>query len=149
LSAVFAIVHLTLAALWLGSMGYSLTVVQPRVARFFTDDARREDFLTTLAQGNRWRVVGLIAALVVTALGVVLTAPRAVALAYGLALVPYLGAATIFWYVSWRHWPARVFALPAEVPGFQRALRRLAWAMCVLVGAAFLTALGSHLLFDR
>jgi hypothetical protein len=149
LSAVFAIVHLTVAALWLGSMGYSLTVVQPRVARFFADDARREEFLTALAQGNRWRVVGLIAALLVTALGVVLTAPRRVALGYVVALALYLGAAAIFWYVSWRHWPARVFALPAEVPGFQRVLRRLAWAMCVLVGVAFVTALGSHLLLDR
>jgi hypothetical protein len=149
LSAVFALVHLPLAALWLGSMSYSLTVVQPRVARFFAEDGRREEFLTTLAQGNRWRVVGLIAALLVTGFGVVLTAPRRVALGYAVALALYLVAAGIFWYVSWRHWPARVFALPSEIPGFQRTLRRLAWAMCVLIGVAFVTALGSNLLFDR
>jgi hypothetical protein len=141
LSAALAIVHLTLAAIWLGSMSYSLTVVQPRVARFFTDAGRREEFLTTLAHGNRWRVVGLVAALVLTALGVIVSAPRTVATGYAVVLVLYLAAAAIFVNVSWRHWPARVFALPSEVPGFQRALRRQAWAMCALVAAAFGTAL--------
>jgi len=147
LSAVFAIVHLTLSAVWLGSMSYSLTVVQPKVARFFTDDSRREEFLTTLAHGNRWKVVGLIAALVVTALGVIVSARRPVAIGYAVALVLYLGAAAIFVNVSWRHWPARVFALPAELPGFRRALRLRAWSMCVLVGAAFLTALATIVAF--
>ena len=30
-----AVAHLTIAATWLGSMVYSLLVVQPRIARFF------------------------------------------------------------------------------------------------------------------
>jgi hypothetical protein len=141
LSALFAIPHLTLAAVWLGSMAYSLTVVQPRVARFFADDDSREEFLITLAHGNRWRVVELICVLVLTALGVIATAHRTVAVGYAVALVLYLGAAAVFVNVSWRHWPARVFALPAELPGFRRSLRRQAWAICVLVAAAFGTAL--------
>lgn len=52
-------------------------------------------------------------------------------------------AALAFVEVSWRHWPRRVFALPEEVPGYQRALRIRARIMLVLVGTAFVIALGS------
>ena len=48
---VVAVAHLTIAAIWLGSMVYSLLVVQPRVARFFPDESRREEFLLALAHG--------------------------------------------------------------------------------------------------
>jgi Flp pilus assembly protein TadB len=142
----FALVHLTTAAVWLGGMSYSLLVVQPKAARFFAgDELRREEFLTTLAQGNRWKVVGLIGALAVTGLGVVLTAGRVTALGYGVVLVLYAAAAAIFANVSWRHWPARVFALPQELPAFRHSLTRQAWAMLGLVGAAFLVALSVSL----
>jgi hypothetical protein len=132
------VAHLTIAAVWLGSMVYSLMVVQPRVDRFFADHERREEFLVTLANGNRWRVVALIAALVLTDLAILITRPE-LRLGYGIALPFYLVAGGLFMHVSWRHWPARVFALPEELPGFQSRLRRLAWTMLVLVGAAFLT----------
>lgn len=55
----------------------------------------------------------------------------------------YCVAAAVFVNVSWWHWPARVFALPAERPAFRRALHRRAWTMTVLVGAAFLTGLAT------
>jgi hypothetical protein len=145
LPVVLAVVHLTIAAIWLGSMTYSLNVVQPKVARFFADDQRREEFLVRLAHGNRRPVVGLIGALLLTAAGVSATAPRAAAIGYGVVLGLYAVAALVFVNVSWRHWPARVFALPAELPGFRRSLARQAWAMLALVGAAFLTALSVSL----
>ncbi len=125
-------------------MAYSLVVVQPKVAAFFADDARREEFLTVLAQGNRWRVIGLIAVLLVSGIGVVVTTSTAAVVA-GFAVAVGLDAvvALAFVEVSWRHWPRRVFALPEEVPGYQRALRVRARIMLVLVGMAFVTALGS------
>ncbi|MDN3355593.1 hypothetical protein [Actinomadura sp. DC4] len=135
---VLVVAHLTIAAVWLGSMVYSLVVVQPRVERFFPDPERREEFLLTLANGNRRPVVALIGALVVTDLALLVSRPR---LGDGIALVLYLLAGALFTHVSWRHWPARVFALPEELPGHQRTLRRLAWTMLALVGAAFLTVL--------
>jgi hypothetical protein len=139
----FAVAHLTIASVWLGSMSYSLTVVQPKVDGFFGDGARREEFLTTLAQGNRWKVVGLIAGIVGTGLVVALGTPhRSVAMGFAIALALYLCAAAIFANVSWRHWPARVFARPEEVPRFQRSLRAKARVMVVLVGVAFVVALG-------
>jgi hypothetical protein len=136
------VAHLALAAVWLGSMIYSLTVVQPRVDRFFPDHVHREEFLLTLAQGNRRPVVALVAALLTTDLAVLVSRPE-VRLGYCIALVLYLLAGAVFVHVSWRHWPARVFALPEELPGFQRRLRQLAWTMLGLVGAAFLTTLSA------
>jgi hypothetical protein len=138
------IAHLTIAAVWLGSMVYSLVVVQPRVDRFFPDASRREEFLVTLANGNRRPVVALVAALLVTDLAILVTRPD-VRLGFGIALVLHLLAGAVFTHVSWRHWPARVFAVAEELPGFQHRLRLLAWTILVLVGAAFLTALSVSL----
>ena len=50
-------------------------------------------------------------------------------------------AAGIFWYVSWRHWPARVFALGAERDVLRRRLRVLAGTMTGLVGVVFVLGL--------
>ena len=137
---LLAIVHLTLAAIWMGAMAYSLVVVQPRVARFFADDARREELLVALAHGNRWPVVALLVAILASAAGAFLTWHRA-ATGYVIALLFDGTAGLLFVYVSWRHWPARIFAVPAELPSFRRRLRRIAWTMLVLVGTAFLAAL--------
>jgi hypothetical protein len=137
----FAIVHLTIAAIWLGSMSYSLAVLQPKVRAFFDDAQRREEFTMSLAHGNRWRVVGLIAALIVTAVATMATTSRAVATGYAVVLGLYALATAIFFCISWRHWPARIFALPEELPGFQVRFRYLAWTMLALVAMAYLTAL--------
>jgi hypothetical protein len=133
--------HLVLAAMWCGSMGYSLLVVQPKVARFGFDDERLEEFLTLLAQGNRWKVVPIVAALLLTGAGVVALTGGGTRLAFVGVLLLYCAAAAVFADVSWRHWPARVFALPEQRPALRRGLRIRAWTMLVLVGAAFAIAL--------
>ncbi|EWM15205.1 hypothetical protein [Kutzneria sp. 744] len=132
------VAHLVIAAIWLGSMSYSLTVVQPKVDRFFLDEEQREEFLVLLAHGNRWKVVGLVAALVVSGIALVfLVSPW-----YAVSVVLYAIAASIFWHVSWRHWPARIFAVVEELASYRRRLRILASCMVVLVGVAFVFALG-------
>jgi hypothetical protein len=141
-SRVLLVAHLVLVATWFGSMAYSLGVVQPKVAKFFPDERRLEDFLLVLAHGNRWKVVGLLALITVTCVAVVITASaRTVAVGYAASLVLYAAAGIVFAHVSWRHWPTRVFALPAELAGFRRRLRVQAVAMLALVGTAFVTAL--------
>ncbi len=137
----FAVAHVTIAAVWLGSMVYSLGVVQPKVARFFDDIHRREEFITNLAQGNRWRVVGLIVALIATAGATMLTTSRAVAIGYAVVVGIYAAASAIFIHISWRHWPARVFARPEDLPRLHKRFRVLAWTMLAMVASAFLTAL--------
>ena len=134
-------VHLALAAMWCGSMGYSLVVVQPKVARFGFDDERLEEFLTLLAQGNRWKVVPIVGALLATGAGVAALTGGGIRLTFLGVSVLYVAAAAVFADVSWRHWPARVFALPGERPALRRGLRLRAWTMLVLVGTAFAAAL--------
>ena len=132
-----AIVHAGLAAAWIGGMAYSLFVVQPKLARFFgPDDESREALTVVIASGNRWKVVGLVAA--IAASGVVLLLLVDTSLWIHVVKAAMLVVATgIFWYVSWRHWPRRVFATAAERPALQRRLRVLAIAMLALAGTAF------------
>jgi hypothetical protein len=134
--------YLLPAAVWTGSMTYSLAVVQPRSARFFGDDDQLEEFLTVLAHGNRRRVLGMAATLIASAVAIIVVCPWPGArVVYGIALALDLAATAVFVHVSWRHWPARIFALPEERPEFRRKLRIRALTICVLVGAAFALAL--------
>lgn len=137
MTALVAVIHAGLAAAWLGWMAYSLFVIQPKLARFYArDDESREALTVMIASGNRWKVLGLIA--VIGASGIVLwlltSAPLWIVLAKTVLLVVATG---IFWYVSWRHWPRRVFATTAERPLLQRRLRMLATTMLALAGTAF------------
>jgi hypothetical protein len=143
-----ALGHLVVATLWFGSMAYSLGVVQPRLRRLFGDPARVEEVYRELAAGNRWRVVALIVVLGATGLGLVALADTRerwwwAVIAAKAALL--LAASGLFWWVSWRGWPARIFALPAELPALQARFRLVALGMAVLVGTAFvLGAIAAH-----
>ena len=135
-------VYLLPAAVWTGSMTYSLAVVQPRSARFFHDDDQLEEFLTVLAHGNRWRVLAMAATLIVSAAAIIAVCPwDGARVVYGIALALDVAATGVFLHVSWRHWPARFFALPEERPEFRRKLRLSARAILGLVGAGFVLAL--------
>lgn len=138
---IVQLVYLVLTALWLGSMVYSLVVVQPRVAKFFRDDEQREEFFVVLANGNRWPVVALVVGLLLSGGGVAIAGSGAVSVGFTLAVGLDLVAAGIFVDVSWRHWPARSFALPEEIPGFRRRLTVRAATMTVLVGVSYVVAL--------
>ncbi|MFC6020584.1 hypothetical protein ACFP2T_30980 [Plantactinospora solaniradicis] len=143
--AVVVLVHAGVAALWLGSMAYSLFVVQPKLARMVDappaeEPQRVEDAQRILAHGNRWPVTGLIGVLWVTGLALALLAQERSATGWTVLAVKaalLAGASGLFWWVSWRGWPRRVFALPAELPGLQRRFRLVALTMCGLVGAAY------------
>jgi hypothetical protein len=139
-AVVLALAHAGVGAVWLGSMAYSLLVVQPRIRRVL-NAGTTEEVYRELAAGNRWRVVGLIGVLAVTGLGLVAT-DRAGATALWWILVTAKAAllfvaGALFWWVSWRGWPRRIFALPEELPPIQRRFRAVALAMAALVGAAF------------
>jgi hypothetical protein len=142
---IVQLVYLVLTTLWLGSMVYSLVVVQPKVARFFRDDEQREEFLVVLANGNRWPVVGLVVGLLLSGGGVAIAGSGAVSVGFTLAVGLDLVAAGIFVDVSWRHWPARIFALPEEIPGFRRRLTVRAATMTVLIGVSYVVALAVSL----
>jgi Flp pilus assembly protein TadB len=118
-------------------MAYSLFVVRPKLVRYFGADQKGREALTTvIASGNRWKVVGLIGAIALTGL-VLLVLEREDWWIHAVKGVLLLAASTIFWYVSWRHWPRRVFATSAELPALQRRLVVLAGAMLALTSVAF------------
>jgi Flp pilus assembly protein TadB len=118
-------------------MAYSLFVVQPKLKRYFGPDADGREALTTvIASGNRWKVLGLIAAIALTGV-VLLVLEREHWWIHAVKGILLLAASGIFWYVSWRHWPRRVFATSAELPTLQRRLVVLAGCMLVLTGVAF------------
>lgn len=136
-----AILHLVLAGGYMGSMAYSLAVMQPKVDRFLPDERRREAFFVALAHGNRWRVAALLIALALTGAIVIASSGGRMRIGFAVSLALYAVAATIFINVSWRHWPARVFAETKELAGFRRRLRLQATAILALVATAFIVAL--------
>lgn len=139
-TAGLVLAHAGAAAVWLGAMAHSMFVVQPRLHRIAPDAERLEELQQHMAHGNRWPGVGMIAFVALTGGGLVLADPgsggwwwAAVAVKAGLLAA----AAGLFWWVSWRAWPRRVFALPSELPALQRRFRLVALTMISLVGTAF------------
>jgi hypothetical protein len=140
LTVLVVLVHVGLLGGWLGSMLYSLMIVQPRAARFFAgDDDAHEAFLVFLGAGNRRPVLAIIAAATVTAVLIAALARVNVAAMLG-AVVALAAATAVFVRVSWWLWPRRVFALPDERSRHRTALRRHAGAMVGLIGAALALA---------
>ncbi|MEQ4204072.1 hypothetical protein ABN028_15710 [Actinopolymorpha sp. B17G11] len=151
LRIVLLLAHVGVATAWVGGMVYSLAVVQPKAARFFgTDEEAHEAFLTTMASGNRSKVLALIGALALTGGALLLVAAdpaRPLALGIHAAKgVLLLAALAVFVDVSWRQWPRRVFALPEERNAVRVRFRRSAYALLGLVGTAFaLGVVAAHL----
>lgn len=147
-----AAAHVAVGAVWLGAMTYSIAVVQPRAARLLGRD-RFEELAVTLAAGARWTVLAMCAATALTGAGLAGLVyadgrPGAAwigAVAAKTALL--LATVAVFGYVSWRLWPARLFALPAELPGLHRAFKRAAYVLIGLVGANLVLGVAAHTLF--
>jgi uncharacterized membrane protein len=146
MTVLLAIVHAGLAAAWVGGMAYSLFVVQPKLKKYFgKDQDGRETLTAVIASGNRWKVIGLIAVIALTG-GLLLAMNQEHWWIHAVKGLLLLIATGIFWYVSWRHWPQRVFATTAELPKLQARLIALATTMLGLAGTAFaLGVLAVHL----
>jgi Flp pilus assembly protein TadB len=136
-TALIVIVHAGLAAAWVGGMAYSLFVVQPKLKKYFGTRAEdREQLTAVIASGNRYRVLALIGVIALTGVVLLLLDHRHWWI-HALKAVLLLLATGIFYYVSWHHWPRRIFATDAERPALQRQLIALATLMLGLAGTAF------------
>lgn len=134
---ILVLIHAGAGAMWMGAMGYSLFSVQPKLSRLAGGDPERiEEMHRELAHGNRWRVVGVIAVLWTSGVGLVIVDPGGWVLV-SLKAAALTGATILFWWVSWRAWPKRIFALPDELAALQRQFRRVALTMFGLVVLAF------------
>jgi hypothetical protein len=141
-----AVGHVGLAGIWLGSMLYSLFIVQPRATRFFgTDDDGLEAFMTELGAGNRRPVLAMIAGLAATGVALpVLQEPEPADVAwYSVEAAFVMAAAVAFANVTWRLWPGRTFALAHERRAYRHSFRKHAIGMVLLVGAAFASAVAN------
>jgi uncharacterized membrane protein len=139
LGLALATAHVLAGAAWFGAMFYSLAVLHPRARTYFGDSSRMEEFVTWIAAGARWKVLGGCA--VITASGVALAATDTgnhsqtwwyCVSAKGLLL---LLSITVFAHASWVLWPARLLAAPAEIPRHQERFRIVAITLLCLVGA--------------
>lgn len=145
LVAVVLAAHVLGAAVWFGAMAYSLAVVQPRVERALGDES--EQLLVVLAAGARWKVAGLIGVLALTGAALALLPVHRSPVwwtAVAVSVLALLGAAAVFWRVSWRMWPARVFATTDELPAHRRRFRAVAWTMVTLTGIATVAGVVAH-----
>jgi hypothetical protein len=98
-----------------------------------------------IASGNRWKVLALVTVIAATGL-VLLRLDDVRWWIHATKALLLLMATAIFWFVSWRRWPRRIFATAAERPALQRQLRVVASAMLALAATAFaLGVLAAHL----
>ena len=135
------ILHALAGAAWFGSIFYGVFVLYPRVSRHFETIAERERLLMALSHGARWHMIAAMSLVAVSGLGLMLV-PRHEMTAAWLTLVGAKAAlmivsAILFWRVSWYWWPARLFALDAELPSIHRRFRIGAACMLLLVGLNF------------
>lgn len=144
--------HLLLGAVWLGAMSYSLGVVQPRLLTFFGAPLAAEEAATYVAAGARRKVVAFIAAIVVTG-GVLVGLSLREAhpsrwwwAAVATKVLVTAIASALFWHVSWRMWPRRVFAASHEVASHQAAFRRVGACLVGLVGWAMVAGVALRFL---
>ena len=135
-------IHTVAISAWFGCMVYSVSLVQrhPAAER---DPRYYEDFVSELANGTRWIILGLLGAIIPTWVATVLIrmsdGPGPGVLWFSLVVVKSLflvSAVSSFSYLSWHVWPLRIFALPEELPGVRRRFLRISFIVMVSLGAA-------------
>jgi len=148
---VLGVAHVLAGSAWFGAMLYSLLVLHPRARLFFGNPRQFEDFISYIAAGARWKVLGGAAFIGLTGLGLVLCAPvKQTSSAQWAILITkitlFAAAISLFCFTSRVLWPARTLASSEEIPGFQQKFRVIAVMLLVLVGlSAALGVVSSHL----
>lgn len=143
--ALVTIFHVLAGAAWMGAMFYSFFVLHPRAHAYFKRPADFEAFIATVSHGSRWQVLAAFAVLAASGSAILLLRWPETLTAWWLGLMGakltlFALAFGLFIHVSWRLWPARVFATAEEIPHIQRTFRR--HQMVMLAIAALSLALG-------
>jgi hypothetical protein len=147
---LLAAAHVLAGAAWFGAMLYSLAVLHPRARSFFGGPRKFEDFITFIAAGARWKVLGGAIFIALTGVSLMcavagMSSPGKLACLVVKAIL-FVAAVSLFCYTSWILWPARTLASVEEIPRFQQKFRMIALALLVLVGASMVIGLlSSHL----
>src|SRR5258705_10595311 len=128
---ILIVAHVLAGAAWFGAMFYSLMVLHPRARSFFSNVRQFEEFISYVAAGARWKVLGGIAFIGLTGAALILCLPagQPSSAQWGILIVKIILLATatgVFCFASWVLWPARTLASVEEIPGFQRKFRLIA-----------------------
>ena len=135
------LLHGLAGAAWFGSIFYGVFVLYPRVNRSFDHIAERERLFLALSHGARWHMIAALGLVASSGLGLLLFPRNELTWSYmtliGMKAALMIASTILFWRVSWFWWPARLFALEAELPAIYRRFRIGAACMLVLVGLSF------------
>jgi uncharacterized membrane protein len=135
---IIAVIHALSSAAWFGAMFYSLTTLHPRARAYFREDSELEEFIATVAQGARWKVLLAFALMGISGVLLAFLSNWSQTEWYFIAIksLLWLIALLIFSYGSWSLWPRRIFATPAEVPSFRARFRAIAMSLIIIAAGA-------------
>jgi hypothetical protein len=143
--------HVLAGAAWFGAMFYSLLVLHPRARSFFSSTSKFEEFITYLAAGARWKVLGGAFFIALTGVGLLfLPSKEQISTPFYTCVyvkaVLFVIAVGLFCFTSWVLWPARVLASQEEVPRFHRLFRIIAITLLLIIGMSMAIGIvSSHL----
>jgi uncharacterized membrane protein len=148
--ALPAVVHGLVGAVWLGSMAFSLFILQPRARDYFGNESDLEAFFATVGHGARWKVLSALGVMAVTGIALaVVRWPHPEStwwfMLVGAKVVLFAAALGLFIHISWHLWPARLFASSQELPRLQRTFRRAGLTMVALAGLSTVLGILLHI----
>ncbi len=143
--------HALVGAIWLGSIYFSLMVLHRQSPSLFDTIEEFEEYVTGLSDGNRWRVLSALITTGVTGVLLMAISYRGTEDPVWLGLMVAKAGALlvtfgVFWFVSWRLWPERVFAVGDEIVELQRRGTILRAAMFFFVALSFVLGIIAHVL---
>jgi uncharacterized membrane protein len=141
--------HVLTAAVWLGAMVYSFFLLHPRARKYFQKPEEFETFIATVSQGARWKVLGALGVIGISGIALIFFRRPEPLTATWLALIGakvilFLAALGLFVHISWRLWPARIFATTEEIPHHQKVFTRAAACMLLLAGLSTILGILAH-----
>ncbi len=138
--ATIAGIHGIGGGVWIGAVAFNLFVLTPRARAWFAEDGAHEDFVFTVVHGLRWPVLAGAVAVVGTGMLRWWRLRAAASSAWSGLMAAKMACATVsvalFFFVTLRLWPKRVFATESELP----QVRRVFFAVGVGIVAANLGA---------
>jgi uncharacterized membrane protein len=141
------LIHVLSAAALFGAMFYSIMIIQPKSRKYFSDQ-QFEEFIAFISNGARWKMLIGLASIALSGFLLIpfhRDSPGKLWTILILSkIVVLIITVTLFCYVSWRLWPARIFATPEEIPRFQRLFRKVGFAMLTLVTIEFILGIIAH-----
>jgi putative copper export protein len=148
---VLIVTHMLAGAAWFGAMFYSLLVLHPRARTFFSSTDKFEEFITYLAAGARWKVLGGAFFIALTGVGLLLLPTKgqtstSFCMCIYVKLILFVIAIGVFCYTSWVLWPARVMSSKKDIPRFQKTFRVIAITLLILIGISMAVGIiSSHM----